>query len=187
MLGSARSGMQVPGEGIVKADEYAVRAGDLFVGVLADVAEEEIEQAVVVVVEEDRAGRVARRSRRPAALEMSRKWPWPSFSNSTLPPRTVVTKRSWSPSLSMSANEADDADPAGHRDAGLRGDVLELAAAEVLPELVAADLVDEVDVGQAVAVDVRHRDAVAVIVVDRLVVLPGVVDDVVHEGDAALG
>ena len=50
---------------------------------------------------------------------------------------------------------------------------------------VAADLVDEVDVEQPVAVDVRHGDAVAVVVVDRLVVLAGVVDDVVDEGDAA--
>ena len=40
---------------------------------------------------------------------------------------------------------------------------------------------------QAVAVDVRHRDAVAVIVVRRLVGLARVVDDVVLEGDAALG
>ena len=36
-----------------------------------------------------------------------------------------------------------------------------------------------------VAVDVRHRDAVAVVVVDRFVVLAGVLDDVVFEGDAA--
>ena len=57
---------------------------------------------------------------------------------------------------------------------------------EVLPELVAAELVDEVDVGQAVAVHVRDRDAVAVVVVDRLVVLAGVVDDPVDERDAAL-
>ena len=80
-----------------------------------------------------------------------------------------------------------DADLARHRDAGRRRDVLKLAAAGVLPQLVAADLVDEVDVGQAVAVDVRDRDAVAVVVVRRLVGLAGVVDDAVLEGDAALG
>ena len=62
-----------------------------------------------------------------------------------------------------------------------------LAAAEVPPQLIAADLADEVDVEQAVAVDVRDRDAVAVVVVRRLVGLAGVVHDAVPEGDAALG
>ena len=65
------------------------------------------------------------------------------------------------------------------------GDVPEPPAAEVLPELVAAHLIDEVDVVQAVAVDVSDGDPVAVIVVDRLVMLPGVLDDVMDEGDAA--
>ena len=53
--------------------------------------------------------------------------------------------------------------------------------------MVAADLVDEVDVGEAVAIDVGDRQAVAVIVVRRLVRLAGVVDDAVPERDAALG
>ena len=71
-------------------------------------------------------------------------------------------------------------------DARRRGDVLELAAAEVLPELVAADLVHEVDVEAAVAIDVGDREPVAVVVVHRLVGLARVVDDAVHERDAAL-
>ena len=79
------------------------------------------------------------------------------------------------------------ADLARHADAGRCRDVLEPAAAEIPPELVAADLVDEVDVESAVAVDVGDRDAVAVIVVRGLVGLPGVVDDAMPEGDAALG
>ena len=40
---------------------------------------------------------------------------------------------------------------------------------------------------QPVAVDVRDRDPVAVVVVRRLVGLPGVVDDAMSEGDAAFG
>ena len=85
----------------------------------------------------------------------------------------------------MSANDAAtlirsaSATPASVRD------VPEPAAAEILPELVAADLIDEVDVEQAVAVDVGDGDAVAVIVVHRLVVHAGVVDDAVDERDAA--
>ena len=86
----------------------------------------------------------------------------------------------------MSANDGGDADPVGEPDARLRRDVPEPAAAEVLPELAAADLVDEIEVDQAVAVDIGRGDAVAVIVVDRLVVQPRIVDDVVDEGDPAL-
>ena len=49
----------------------------------------------------------------------------------------------------MSANEAVTPIWSASADAGRARDVLELAAAEVLPELVAADLVDEVDVETA--------------------------------------
>ena len=118
---------------------------------------------------------------------MSRKRPWPSFSKSTLPPRTVVTYRSASPSLSMSANEAETPTLSGTATPADGGDVLESAAPGIPPELVAADLVDEVDVEQAVAIDVRNRHAVSMIVVRRLVRLSRVVDDPVLERDAALG
>ena len=80
-----------------------------------------------------------------------------------------------------------DADLAGDGDAGGRGDVLELAAADVLPQLVAADLVRKVDVQEAVAVDVGDREAVAVVVVHGLVGLARVVDDAMAERDAAVG
>ena len=80
-----------------------------------------------------------------------------------------------------------DADLGRHAHAGRGRDVLEPAAAEIPPELVPADLVHEIDVGASVAVDVRHREAVAVVVVHRLVGLAGVVDDAVLEGDAAFG
>ena len=55
----------------------------------------------------------------------------------------------------------------------------------ILPELVSAYLVHEVNVVQPVAVDIGHRDAAAVIVVDGLVVDARIFDDVVNEGDAA--
>ena len=87
----------------------------------------------------------------------------------------------------MSANDAVTLDLVRHRHAGRRRDVLEPAAAGVPPELVAADLVDEIDVGEAVAVDVGDGQAVAVIVVRRLVGLAGVGHDAVLERDAALG
>jgi hypothetical protein len=52
------------------------------------------------------------------------------------------------------------ADAPGHADARFLCDVLELAIAQVLPELVASDLVQEVDVVQSVAVDIRNRFSV---------------------------
>src|SRR4051812_46939217 len=64
-----------------------------------------------------------------------------------------------------------DADPVGQSDTRFRGDVLELSAAQISPQLVAADLIHEVHVVQPVAVNVGDNNAVAVIVVHRLVVL----------------
>ena len=71
------------------------------------------------------------------------------------------------------------------RHAGRRRDVFEAPAAEVPPQLIAARLADEIEVQQAVAVYVRDGDAVAMVVVRRLVGTPGVVHDAVLERDAA--
>ena len=57
----------------------------------------------------------------------------------------------------------------------------------ILPELIAADLVREIDVGQPVAIDVGDGQAVAMVVVGGLVGLAGIGHDAVLEGDAALG
>jgi hypothetical protein len=73
-----------------------------------------------------------------------------------------------------------------HGDAGIPGDIAELAAAEVLPQFVAAEFVHEIDVVQTVAIDIGHGDAAAVIVVNLLVSFSGLVDDVINESDAAL-
>ena len=78
------------------------------------------------------------------------------------------------------------ADAAGQSDTRLAGDVPELAAAQVLPQLVPAHLVRKVDVVQSVAVHVGDGDAVAVVVVNLFIRLAGVVDDAVDEGDSAL-
>src|SRR5213076_879774 len=67
----------------------------------------------------------------------------------------------------------------------LVGDVREPAIAYVLPQLVPAELGDEVEIGPRVAVDIGGGEPGAVIVVDFLVRLAGVVDDPIHEGDAA--
>src|SRR2546430_7777969 len=63
----------------------------------------------------------------------------------------------------------------------------EPTAAHILPELARAELGDEIQVRQAVAVHVGGAQAGAVVVVDFLVGLAGVVDDAVLERDAARG
>ena len=103
-----------------------------------------------------------------------------------MPPRTVVDEQILIAVVVRVGKRGGDADPIWQSDARFRRDVLEPSSAEILPQLVAADLIHEVDVVQPVAVDVRHGDTVAVIVVDRFVVLAGVLDDVVLEGDAAV-
>src|ERR1022692_2226135 len=104
----------------------------------------------------------------PASRVMSRKCPWPSFSKSRLPPRTVVTNKSGSPSLSMSAKAAETLMRPG------------------TPTPASACLAYEVDVVQPIAVYVRDSDSVSVVVVGRLIVACRVIDDAIHEGDSAL-
>ncbi len=70
-------------------------------------------------------------------------------------------------------------------DARVGGDVPEFSTAEVLPELIAADLVHKVHVLEAVAVHISNGDARPVIVVNRLVVLPRIVHGSLHERDPA--
>jgi hypothetical protein len=65
--------------------------------------------------------------------------------------------------------------------------VFKFSAAEVSPQLIAADLTDEINVREPVAVDIGNSEAVAMIVVSRLVRLAGVVDNAVLERDAAPG
>ena len=79
-----------------------------------------------------------------------------------------------------------DRDPARQTDAGLGGDVAEFPVSQVLPQLAAAHLAGEIEVHEPVAVHVRRGDAVAMVVVGRLVGPAGVFHDLVDEGDAAL-
>src|SRR5262245_28799852 len=62
-------------------------------------------------------------------------------------------------------------------------DVFEPAVAEIAPELVGAQLGGEINVREPVAVDIRDGKTVAVIIVDGLVVLPGIVHDVMFKAD----
>src|ERR1700733_511868 len=78
-----------------------------------------------------------------------------------------------------------DADPVSQADPGFLGDVPELAGAQVLPQLTASDLIDEVDIVEAVAVDVSHSGAVSVVVVNGHVIPGRFLDCVLDESDSA--
>src|SRR5215471_13122346 len=69
-----------------------------------------------------------------------------------------------------------NADATVHSHARVGGDVFELAAAEIFPQLAGPGLVHEVNIVESVAVDVGYGQAITVIVVDCLVGESGVVD-----------
>jgi hypothetical protein len=70
--------------------------------------------------------------------------------------------------------------------ASLFRDVLKAPAAEISPKLALAELSNEVEVHSSITIHIRDRDAIPVIVMGRLPVLAGVIDDLVFKGDAAL-
>src|SRR4029453_15656724 len=165
-----------------KADEGARSL--VIDGVASDVAQIQIEQAVVVVVEENCARRVADMgdaTRLRDVREMA---------------LSVVFEEDVS--LADGADEqvliavvvdvgegGRDPAPAGQGDTGLSRDIHKSAAADVLPKLVAATLIHKIDIGQSVAVHISRSDAAAVVVMNQLVVEARIVDDVMGEGDAA--
>ena len=79
-----------------------------------------------------------------------------------------------------------NADAVAEGDTGVSGDIAEASAALVLPQLVATELSQEVDVVATVAVDVGDRKTVGVIVVHRLHRPSVVLGDLMDEADAAL-
>ncbi len=85
-------------------------------GVDADVGDKEVEQAVTVVVEEDGAGRVSDVVHAGLLTDVA-KAPLAVVFEEHVALLTVVTKRSGSPSLSMSANEAETPSRSARRNA----------------------------------------------------------------------
>src|SRR5664279_339378 len=61
-----------------------------------------------------------------------------------------------------------------HSHAGLLSNVFELATAEVSPKLVTTHLIHKIDVIEPITVHIRHRDAVAVVVVVGLILCSGI-------------
>src|SRR5215469_6215065 len=76
-------------------------------------------------------------------------------------------------------------DSAGQPDSSFLRDVLELAVPQVLPKLVPAHLIDEVDVVQAVAVDIGHRHPTSMVIVAHTHVFCDVIQGLIFESDSA--
>src|SRR5579863_2098761 len=79
-----------------------------------------------------------------------------------------------------------DADSSRQGNPCLFSDVFKFSTAQVFPKLIAADLVYKVNVIKSVIVDVRDRNAGAMIVMHWLIVDAGVVDYVVYKSNSAL-
>ena len=176
-------GVRVAMEGVRQAHEVTARALRV-AGVDTDIGHEQIEQAVAIVVEEDRSGGVTHVShsrlrgdvpKLPAAQVLEQ-------------PVAVSHRRDEQVGVAVVVDvgeRARDRDGVFHAQPRLVSDVLEPAATQVPPQLVAAELRDEVQVGQPVAVHVGGAESRPVIVMVVLVGLARVVDDSVCERDAA--
>ena len=78
-----------------------------------------------------------------------------------------------------------DADTLFQADACAGGNIFKGPIATVAPELIAADLADEIKVQPTIAIDIRHGQARAVIVMDRFPVFAGVINGPIFERDLA--
>ena len=169
------------------ADVVPVPVAADFVGrVPADVHEEQIEKSVAIVVEEDGARRMAH------VVEPGRRGDVAEPAAASVLEQEVSATNGGDVEIGIAivvdvGKGRRDADSIGGPDAGPLRPVLEPSAAQVPPEPVGAHLGGEVQVGQAVTVDVGDRQSVAMVVVHGLVRPAGVADDSMLERDAAVG
>src|SRR6202166_330557 len=176
-------GMQVAGKCASQASVGSVRIL-LVSGVNADVANQQVEQTIVVVVEKERAGGMGQKIKAgfvsyvfevAVAVVLKKNI---SFVNSG-DVKILV------PAIVDVAERGGDADAIFHTDAGLLGDIFEFPIAEITPQFVAAKLADEVNVVKSVPIYIGDGDAGAMVVVDGHVIAGGVERGVFTKSDAA--
>src|SRR3982751_2316787 len=181
-LGALR--MEMSHERVTQSDEVSTRA-TLVGGIHADVGHEQIEFSVVVVIEENGArgmsgvshpGRLGDVAEATAANVLKEMIAVAHCRYEQIGIAVVVDV----------SERAADRDRVRHLQPGRFCDVSEPATALILPQLVGAELRDEVQIGQSVAIDVGRANTGAVIVVDELVSLARIVDHPVLEVDSAL-
>ena len=153
-------------------------------GVHAHVGNEEIQQAVAIVVEEHSAGRVPTVPDAGCSSDVA-KLPRAQVLEELIP---VAYRGHEEIRISIVVDVGERArhrDRIRHHESRLVGDVHEPSAAGVLPQLVGAELGGEVEIGEAIAIHVSGTHSGSVVVVDQLVILPRVVYDTVYEADTA--
>ena len=64
-------------------------------------------------------------------------------------------------------------------------DILKLALAKIEPQTIGANLIHEINIQQIVSVDIGNHNSRAVIIVDWFVIAAGIINNLVHEIDAA--
>ncbi len=80
---------------------------------------------------------------------------------------------------------AGAADPARQPYARLLRDVFKLPAAQIAEQLIGPPLVDKINVQFAISIHIRHRHAVAMIIMARHPILRRIIHGAVLKGDAA--
>ena len=166
-------------EGTMEATRPQVVAG-----VAADIAEEDIQQAVPIIVEEDHPGGVPGVGKAGLGGDL----PEPAAAKVLIAVVPVTDGRDDEVRIAIVIEIGEggcDGNLILQANACERGDLLEPAVAEVAPELVGAELGEEEQVGTPISIDVGHRHRVPMVVVGGGPVASGVVDDLVSEGDAA--
>jgi hypothetical protein len=176
--------MEMAGERIFHADVSAFRA--FFAGGIdADVADEQIDQAIIVVVKKESAGgvrgQVETRFMRnifevAVAIVLEKNVTFVDGSDEEILMTGIVDI----------AECGGNADAIFQADAGLLRNIFKFSVAQIPPELVTAQLADKVDVVEAVTVDVGHGNAGAMIVVHGHVLTGGVRYGTIAKRDAAL-
>jgi hypothetical protein len=176
-------GMQMSHERIAEAN-VVTAAPALIRGVHAYVRDEQIQQAIAVIVEEDRAGRVADVSHTGSPRDVAKP------STACILEETVAVPNRGDEEVGISivirvAERAAGRNHVRHRETCRGGSVDEAPGALVQPELVGAELCSEIEIGVTVPIDVGRAHARAVVVVYELVVLARIVDDTIPKRDTA--
>ena len=171
----------------IRTPEVKAAATFLVPRVDANIRHEQIQQAVLVKVEEDRARGMGSAlhcdSRfRSDVLELSaakileQDIAHPHRRDEEVRQTVIVDVR----------KRGGDADLVRQRNARCRSNVFKLPTPQIPPELARSELIDEVKVQPAIAIHVRRRQTVAVVVMNRLVVLGPVIHRAMFKANTAL-
>jgi len=176
--------VQVTGKGVRQTDIGTI-GGFLVRCVSAYIADEQIDKAIVVVIDEHSAGRMRNQVQSGGFAHVCK------VSVTIVLKKDIAAQDGADKEIRMSriihvGERGAYADTIRETDSSLLGNIPELTASQILPQLISADLVYKIDVVQAISVDVGNGKPGSVVIMNRQVLGTGIHCHVVHEGDAAL-